>query len=241
MESTSQDHLNLYSDKESMPSSRWFSTLLTNARLTFNTSSYVLIAINILIFVYTFRKPRIVYVPQSVKPPDTLSEMEEISDRESVSSPPPADISVSRTPYNEDTIVKIINEIYNVYLQLNYAPQRGIVFPPQGGHDINEHLCRELGLDPAVILLMKRIPYPVASGYAWEIPFAPYSRAFVYLEDDEIRAGRDPEQADMLEELRLDYLLPHEIALTCSIDESTTWVLDTKESVFQKHQSFIVK
>lgn len=142
-----------------------------------------------------------------------------------------ADFYVPRIPYNEETIVNIISDIYRIYLQLNYISPWEIVWPSQQGHVINQALCEELRLDPAVISLMKRLPYFRASELAADVPFAPLSRAFVYLEDDEIRGGRDPDRF-MYEEPRLGFLLPQEIALSCSTDEGVHLILDTKESEY---------
>ncbi|KAJ5732130.1 hypothetical protein N7493_003611 [Penicillium malachiteum] len=141
-----------------------------------------------------------------------------------------ADFQVSRIPYNETTIVNIISDIYRTYLQLNYLSDWEVSWAPEGGHPINEALCEELHIDPVVISLMKRLPYVRFSGISADIEFIhPYSRAYVYLEDYEIRVGRDPDFVGF-DEPRADVLFPHEIALTCSMDEGVHLILDTKES-----------
>ncbi|CAI7663952.1 unnamed protein product [Penicillium glandicola] len=145
---------------------------------------------------------------------------------------PIANFHVSRIPYNEDTIVKIINETYHLYQQLNYIATWELIWPPEGGHVINQALCEELHLDPAVISLMKRLPYIRWSQLASDIPFMRFSRPFVYLEDDEIRGGRDPDRFQV-DEPRIDFLLPHEIALTCSTDEGSSAIMDLKENTIR--------
>lgn len=141
-----------------------------------------------------------------------------------------ADFHVSRLPYSEDVIVNIIGDIYRVYLQLNYLSDWEVSWAPQEGHNINQALCEKLYLDPVVISLMKRLPYFRFSGISGDIEFIyPYSRAFVYLEDYEIRGGRDPDRFEF-DEPRSDFLLPYEIALTCSMDEGIHVILDIKES-----------
>lgn len=143
---------------------------------------------------------------------------------------PPADFHVSRLPYSENTIVNLISDIYRIYLQLNYISDWEVSWAPPEGHSINLALCEELHLDPVVISLMKRLPYFRFSGISGDIEFiSPYSRAFVYLQDYEIRGGRDPERFQF-DEPRTDVLLPHEIALTCSTDEGSCVILNTKES-----------
>ncbi|KAE8362899.1 hypothetical protein BDV27DRAFT_146575 [Aspergillus caelatus] len=135
-------------------------------------------------------------------------------------------------PYNEDTIVNVISDIYRIYLQLNYIFPTDVVWPSQEGHVINEALCEELHLDSAVISIMKRLPYFRASELAADIPFTSLSRAFVYLEDDEIRDGRDPDRFQD-EGLRLGFLLPQEIALDCSTNKGIYLILDTKENTIR--------
>lgn len=160
--------------------------------------------------------------------PSPISTMSTNADHED----PIADFHVSRIPYNEDTIVKIINETYHLYQQLNYIAIWELIWPPEGGHVINQALCEELHLDPAVISLMKRLPYIRWSQLASDIPFMRFSRPFVYLEDDEIRGGRDPDRFQV-DEPRINFLLPHEIALTCSTDEGSSAIMDLKESEYR--------
>jgi hypothetical protein len=76
---------------------------------------------------------------------------------------------------------------------------------------------------------MKRIPYFCDYSTAKDIEFYPDSRAMVYLEDDEIRGGRDPSLFEF-QEPRLDHLLPHDIALICEGDEGSNVILDVKNS-----------
>ncbi|KAL4880348.1 hypothetical protein BJY04DRAFT_219344 [Aspergillus karnatakaensis] len=145
----------------------------------------------------------------------------------------PAQPPAPRTPYNEDEIVAPIKEIYRTYIRLNYIKRWEIVWPPKTGHVINETLCAELNLDPAVISLMKRIPYFDDWYSAANVEFYTHSRAMVYLEDKEIRGGRDPDRFGGFDELRLDYLLPHEITLICSDDEGSNIILHIKETAIR--------
>ena len=137
--------------------------------------------------------------------------------------------------YNEETIVSQITTVYNLLLKLSYLPSDRISFPPQDGHSINEELCHSLHIAPQVISLMKKIPY-VIDGY--HKPILWQSRAFEYLLDDEIRNGRDPELTGVVDdnELRLDFLRPWEVALTCWLDDGISVILDTKSSIFPHYQ-----
>ncbi|RAK72502.1 uncharacterized protein BO72DRAFT_452590 [Aspergillus fijiensis CBS 313.89] len=150
--------------------------------------------------------------------------------------PDPAnDIPAPRLPYNETTLVGLITKIYRTYQQLNYINPDELIWPPAdgAGHAINEPLCAALHLDPAVISLLKRLPYPRTSRLAETVPITPLSRAFVYLEDEEIRGGRDPKRYGHVDELRGDVLRPQEIALSCPEDEGDCWVLDVAENTIR--------
>ncbi|RAK97095.1 uncharacterized protein BO80DRAFT_448619 [Aspergillus ibericus CBS 121593] len=118
---------------------------------------------------------------------------------------------IPRLPYNEDTVISLISDIYRIYLQLNYIAPSEFIWAPPEGHPINQTLCEELPDD---------------------IPFMPFSTAFVYIHDDQTRAGRDPDRW-MFDEPRVDFLLPHEIALCCGTDEGIHLILDTKENTIR--------
>ncbi|PYI08566.1 hypothetical protein BO78DRAFT_440486 [Aspergillus sclerotiicarbonarius CBS 121057] len=172
-------------------------------------------------------------IPQPAITPPPPATVPETSPPSSQQDDIAIDYHVPRLPYNEDTIVALISDIYHIYLQLNYIDPSEFVWAPlPDGHAINQTLCEELHLDPAVISLMKRLPYPLTPNLADDIPFMPLSRMFVYLQDDQIRAGRDPDRWGF-EEPRLDFLLPHEIALCCETDQGIHIILDTKENTIR--------
>jgi hypothetical protein len=133
--------------------------------------------------------------------------------------------------YDEETIVTQITTIYNLLVKLSYFSSDQVTFPPEGGHSINEELSHSLHIAPQVISLMKKIPY-VVDGY--HKPIMWQSRAFEYLLDEEIRNGRDPELAGVADddEIRLDFLRPWEVALTCWLDDGSSVILDTKSSMY---------
>ncbi|KAJ5087668.1 hypothetical protein N7456_011284 [Penicillium angulare] len=142
--------------------------------------------------------------------------------------------SSSLSAYHEETIVAQITSLYTLLLKLSYFSPEGVEFPPAGanGHIINEELCRELHLVPEVISLMKKIPYTF-DGY--QKPLLGESRAFSYLDGQEIRNGRDPENTDTSGDLRMDFLKPWEIALTCWVqtDDGFSIILNTKSNIIQ--------
>ncbi|PYI35399.1 hypothetical protein BP00DRAFT_422171 [Aspergillus indologenus CBS 114.80] len=144
---------------------------------------------------------------------------------------------VAKIPYNEDTIVGLVSDIYRIYVQLGYMNNRAdateeLVWPPPEGHSINEALCEELDLSPKVISLMRRLPYPVSIGIAAYLPFKPLSTAFAYIDDRQIRDGRDPGRW-IYDQPRTNFLLPHEIALASADDEGIHIILDTEENTIR--------
>ncbi|KAJ5261215.1 hypothetical protein N7478_011810 [Penicillium angulare] len=142
---------------------------------------------------------------------------------------------LSRLPYSEDTVVNIISDIYRIYLQLNCISDWEVTWAPPRGHKINQSLCEDLHIDPVVISLMKRLPYFRFSRTASNVEFIyRWSRAFAYLQDYEIWGGRDPNRFEIDDDPRPDFLLPHEIALTCSTDEGCHSILDTKYPQIKK-------
>lgn len=69
--------------------------------------------------------------------------------RQKVRWPPQTEwlpIYSQRSPYNEDEIVALIVEIYNLYILFGYLLASQVDWAPEGGHQINEALCNELGI-----------------------------------------------------------------------------------------------
>lgn len=149
------------------------------------------------------------------------------------------------SPYNEATIVSLIEEYYSLLLSLSYLRASQIVNPPPSDHLINEKLCNSLGLDTAVISLMKKIPYidgpysasdgeldEEASAYGCLLFPGSWtgSLAYSFLRDDDILESRDP-YATGTQGYRLNYLLSHDVALAHNLRDGMTLVLDTKASM----------
>lgn len=148
-------------------------------------------------------------------------------------SPPPSPIlNTINTPYNETEIASLLTELYELLVKLAYIPHEAVTWPPESGHEINEELCTQLGMDAAVISLMKRIPY-VNSDEGYGLHLFPRSEADSFLRDDDILESRDPENFST--ELRLYYILPHDIALSHNMCDGMTLVLDTKASTLYLH------
>lgn len=169
------------------------------------------------------------------------------------SSPPPSPPLIPRNPdlpiepYNEQALVSAFPTIYGLLLDLQYLQRDEIIFPPPSGHQINLELCRSLKLDDRVISLMQRLPYPKDVQGSLDFYIIDENRCFVYIDDNDVKDGRDSESAATGEELRLDYLLPTDNALTHGSRYGTSLVLDTKESgcfIFchsNKDKSYVVR
>jgi hypothetical protein len=103
-------------------------------------------------------------------------------------------------------------------------PQQSSIPHPSSGHQINQinlALCTELGLDERVISLMKWVPYPSharipdnETRLVHEFEFLHNARALNYMDDEDMCLSRDPVNQFLDEERRLDYLHPHDVALT---------------------------
>lgn len=68
-----------------------------------------------------------------------------------------------RTPYNEDEIVGLLNELADVTMKLSITNKetQGVDYPPPGGHPIDRDFWQgKWARNDAVYSLMKRLPYP---------------------------------------------------------------------------------
>jgi hypothetical protein len=133
-------------------------------------------------------------------------------------------------PYDEYEIVSAMNAIYYIFIQLDQIKPGPLVYPTASGHSVNTELCESLNLKPALISLVKRPTYPKSIQDSLHFNLIEESRALVYTEDEDIKAGRDPENGSTPEALRLNYLLPTDIALTEGSRYGTNLILDTQAS-----------
>lgn len=131
------------------------------------------------------------------------------------------------TTYSEDEVVGLINELYELLIKLAYLRRDHVTWPPDGGHFINEALCRELHLEPKVVSLMRCLPY-IDGDFRYSIHLFPESEPLSYLQNDDLERSRDPHGDSWA--LRWDYILPCDIPLTAPGDEGPYLVLDVRES-----------
>lgn len=134
-----------------------------------------------------------------------------------------------QTPYDEDEIAGLVTELYELLVKLAYIGRDHIAWPPaDGGHAINEDLCRELHIAPNALSLLKRLPY-VDADCPYTLHLLPNSEPLSYLLDSNVERSRDP--AAYPQTPRRDYILPHDIPLTAPGDEGRCFILDGRESM----------
>jgi hypothetical protein len=135
-----------------------------------------------------------------------------------------------RTPYNEDEIVHLINEIVRNYIRLSSIPPESVIWPPEGGHKLNTTLLDEMHVSPAARSLIARLPSP--SG----VDLALYGECRLWHITDE-EALRDSRKRLMsYEELetateREKLVLPQDVQLTWGLSDAAIVFLDTEESM----------
>lgn len=133
---------------------------------------------------------------------------------------------MSDEAYDEQKIIDLVTQYYQLLLSLCYLSADDVDFPPPEGRDIDPELCESLSLTPEVMSLMRRLPCPCAEGVMLGYQmFIPGSFANSFVNSKLIELGRDPEIAE-----RLDFLAPAHIALSIMDDEGACLVLDTAKS-----------
>lgn len=180
----------------------------------------VLVCIALTIFLVFLGAPQ---PPQSHEP----LQRETMSESQDEPEMPRLTLDNVRTPYDEDEIVGLVTELYELLIKLAYIGRDHITWPPSGGHAINENSCRELQLSPEVVSLLKRLPY-VNGDCRYVLHLFPNSEPLSYLQDSDLERSRDP--AASPHRPRRDYILPHDIPLTGPGDEGPYFVLDVRES-----------
>jgi hypothetical protein len=135
----------------------------------------------------------------------------------------------TRTPYNEDEIVGLLREFEHLYMKVSSVRPDEVGWAPEGGHEIDETLCRELGMDSTVISLLRRLTYNnFPDGGIHMDTWMCYMN---YRNEYDIRSGRYgigippyPFPDDKVK------LLPHDVILADGDREVNVIILDTKES-----------
>jgi hypothetical protein len=104
-----------------------------------------------------------------------------------IASPQPTS---SPLAYDENVIVNLIIQIFDILISLGHIPQGWSDFAPENGHRIDEAVCAELGLTPRVVSLMKKLPY-ISSERTVVVQMLPQSYMPNYRNSEHIRASRN--------------------------------------------------
>ena len=148
-----------------------------------------------------------------------------------VSSPPAPG---SAEAYNEDEIIGLLTQIYNLMIALAYILPNEVSYPPAdtGRHALNTPLLRELGMNAQVISLLEHLPHVAQE----ELELWIWSSPCNYFHDLQLRRDRDPygkippNTVDG-EGKPIALLGPAEITLTTpAYPDGNAWVLDTQAS-----------
>ncbi|KAJ7019895.1 hypothetical protein C8F04DRAFT_325644 [Mycena alexandri] len=67
--------------------------------------------------------------------------------------------SAAAAAYNPDEIVSLITQFYELLIAMGHWPEGSLRYAPHTNPPVNEGLAVQLGYAPAVISLMKRLPY----------------------------------------------------------------------------------
>ncbi|KAF4625265.1 hypothetical protein G7Y89_g12906 [Cudoniella acicularis] len=141
-------------------------------------------------------------------------------------------LSEPPAPYDEDTIISLVTELYKIFTKLNYIRLDFIQYTPPNGHRVNEALCFKLGLDPRVILLLKKLPHPISLEPSQEFELIPGSKAVVITDDEVLNEGRDLSD-EKSEGNQLDRVRPQDIILTRGTGKAGSLVLDTQKNTIR--------
>lgn len=153
--------------------------------------------------------------------------------------PPPEE---SPQAYNEDEIVSLFNEIFQIFLDLKYLQPNEVAFPPAetGRHRLeNAFLMGPIGMNRRVVSLLQRLPFITKKVHDDHVQFFVSSIGINYTRESEefLFACRDPPTYHRFAVGRWypnpSYLRPDDFALCYGYQsDDPTWILDTEASKF---------
>ncbi|CAD6441945.1 a2d4b20f-cae4-4f5c-9210-343e9d6981b8 [Sclerotinia trifoliorum] len=136
-----------------------------------------------------------------------------------------------RSPYDENEIVDLINEIVRDFVRLSSVSESEVIWPPEGGHNLDESLCNSLNIDISETAksLIRRLPDP-ATTQPETILLYGSSSLFTITNSYDLSGSRE---APPCSDPNLQYLLPHEVQLAIGETQSTAIILDTNENTIR--------
>jgi hypothetical protein len=106
-----------------------------------------------------------------------------------------------------------------------------VIWPPEGGHQLDEALCNELNISDEAKSLIRLLPYPASNG-ALVICLYEYSRLFGVTDGDLRYSRESPSCFDDDAPPAERYILPHEVQLSSGDRDTASIILDTRESKY---------
>jgi hypothetical protein len=135
----------------------------------------------------------------------------------------------TRTPYNEDEIVSLLRDFEHLYMKVSSVLPDTVAWAPEGGHEIDEMLCQELGMDSTVISLLRRLTYtnhpPGGIHMDTGMDYLDYRQEY-YIYNGRYGIGIPPYPFPDNEVK----LLPYDVILADGDRDTNVIILDTKES-----------
>jgi hypothetical protein len=132
-----------------------------------------------------------------------------------------------RTPYNEDEIVHLIHEIVRSNVLLSGLGDDAIVWPPEGGHAIDEALCDELKISESARSLIRRLPHPMTDVY---FHGSSNPRLFYILEEFGLRWSREDWSSLQTADDKVGLVLPGDVQLVAGDRYASRVYIDTEKS-----------
>ncbi|RDW59550.1 hypothetical protein BP6252_12637 [Coleophoma cylindrospora] len=139
----------------------------------------------------------------------------------------------TRTPYVEAEIVHLIHEIVRNYVRLSAVSEDEVIWPPEGGHDLDEALCNKLNISDAAKSLIRLLPSPANSVYP--INLYESSQLFNIVDGGStLCISRESPSYDELKDSPAErYILPHDIQLSGGDPETPVIILDIRENTIR--------
>ncbi|PQE07849.1 hypothetical protein CJF32_00002969 [Rutstroemia sp. NJR-2017a WRK4] len=138
-----------------------------------------------------------------------------------------------RTPYVEAEIVHLIHEIVRHFAQLSPISEDDVIWPPEGGHHLDEAVCAELNISDEAKSLIRLLPCPGPKCIP-QICLYEFSRILDIAEDGGLRDSRQsPSCFDDTAPPGERYILPYEVQLSKGDRDTPSIILDTRENTIR--------
>ncbi|KAF7928303.1 hypothetical protein BELL_0655g00070 [Botrytis elliptica] len=139
----------------------------------------------------------------------------------------------TRTPYDEAEIVHLIHEIVRNFVRLSTVSEAEVIWPPEGGHRLDEALCNELNISDAAWSLIRLLPCP--GNCICPIFLYQSSQLFDILDNGfSLRSSREsPSFVEGETPASECYILTQDVMLSAGDPETPIVILDTIENTIR--------